>query len=143
MRDAAKRGNDEMTRTTRTSKMHKRVRWEGTYLPTFLPAHPKLADLTKNVTDNPNMSDMHTFLRSRMPYTILPPPGPPLSLDKDDNKIRMSGDIEYVQVGQRPRCRSSRHRPHCCPQRRRRRPSAAAIIPARAIRDSLSKRAAT
>lgn len=48
--------------------------------PAFLPAHPKLADPTGNVTDNPNTSDMHTFLRSRTPYTILPPP---LPLDKN------------------------------------------------------------
>lgn len=47
--------------------------------PAFLPAHPKLADPTGNVPDNPN-SDMHTFLRSRTPYTILPPP---LPQDKD------------------------------------------------------------
>jgi DNA-directed RNA polymerase, mitochondrial len=48
--------------------------------PAFLPAHPKLADTIGNVPDNPNTSDMHTFLRSRTPYTILPPP---LPLDKD------------------------------------------------------------
>jgi len=48
--------------------------------PAFLPAHPKLADSTGNVPDNPNTSDMHTFLRSRTPYTILPPP---LPLHKD------------------------------------------------------------
>ena len=44
--------------------------------PAFLPAHPKLADATGDVQDNPNTSDMHTFLRSRTPYTILPPPLP-------------------------------------------------------------------
>ncbi len=48
--------------------------------PAFLPAHPKLADPTGNVQGDSNMSDMHTFLRSRTPYTILPPP---LPLDKD------------------------------------------------------------
>src|SRR5882757_9288947 len=48
--------------------------------PAFLPAHPKLADATGNVPDNPNASDMHSFLRSRTPYTILPPP---LPQDKD------------------------------------------------------------
>ena len=44
--------------------------------PAFLPAHPKLADPTGNDQDNSDMSDMHTFLRSRTPYTILPPPRP-------------------------------------------------------------------
>jgi DNA-directed RNA polymerase len=48
--------------------------------PAFLPAHPKLADPTGNVPDNSNTSDMHTFLRTRTPYTILPPP---LPQDKD------------------------------------------------------------
>lgn len=44
--------------------------------PAFLPAHPKLADPTGNDQDNSDTSDMHTFLRSRTPYTILPPPRP-------------------------------------------------------------------
>lgn len=50
--------------------------------PAFLPSHPKLPDLTGNVQDNPNTSDMRTFLRSRTPYTILPPP---LPRDKDSD----------------------------------------------------------
>ena len=50
--------------------------------PAFLPAHPKFTDPEGNVTDNPNMSDMHSFLRSRTPYTILPPP---LPSDKDSD----------------------------------------------------------
>jgi DNA-directed RNA polymerase, mitochondrial len=50
--------------------------------PAFLPSHPKLVDLTGNVQDNPNTSDMQTFLRNRTPYTILPPP---LPLDKDSD----------------------------------------------------------
>jgi DNA-directed RNA polymerase, mitochondrial len=54
--------------------------------PAFLPAHPKLADPTGNVTDNPNTSDMRTFLRSRTPYTILPPPLP-LGKDSDLNDL--------------------------------------------------------
>jgi DNA-directed RNA polymerase len=54
--------------------------------PAFLPAHPKLADLTENVQDNPNTSDMQTFLRSRTPYTILPPPLP-LGRDSDLNDL--------------------------------------------------------
>jgi DNA-directed RNA polymerase len=52
--------------------------------PAFLPAHPKLADATGNVPDNTNTSDMHTFLRSRTPYTILPPP---LPKDSDLNDL--------------------------------------------------------
>jgi DNA-directed RNA polymerase, mitochondrial len=48
--------------------------------PAFLPAHPKFVDPTGNVQDNPDASDMNTFLRSRTPYTILPPP---LPQDKD------------------------------------------------------------
>jgi DNA-directed RNA polymerase, mitochondrial len=44
--------------------------------PAFLPALPKLADPTGNVQGDSNTSDMHTFLRSRTPYTILPPPLP-------------------------------------------------------------------
>jgi DNA-directed RNA polymerase, mitochondrial len=48
--------------------------------PAFLPAHPELADPTGNVPDNSNTSDMLTFLRTRTPYTILPPP---LPQDKD------------------------------------------------------------
>lgn len=50
--------------------------------PAFLPAHPKLVDPTGNVQDTPNASDMLTFLRSRTPYTILPPP---LPQDKDSD----------------------------------------------------------
>ena len=48
--------------------------------PAFLPSNQKLADPTENVPDNANASDMQTFLRSRTPYTILPPP---LPLDKN------------------------------------------------------------
>lgn len=48
--------------------------------PAFLPAHAKLPDATGNVTENTSTNDMHTFLRSRTPYTILPPP---LPRDKD------------------------------------------------------------
>lgn len=44
--------------------------------PAFLPAHPNLTDPTGNVSDDSNTSDMHAFLRSRTPYTILPPPLP-------------------------------------------------------------------
>lgn len=54
--------------------------------PAFLPAHPKLTDPTGNVPDNPNVSDMHTFLRSRTPYTILPPPLP-LDNDSEHNDL--------------------------------------------------------
>ena len=43
---------------------------------TFLPSHPKLTDPAGNVQSDPSTSDMHTFLRSRTPYTILPPPLP-------------------------------------------------------------------
>jgi DNA-directed RNA polymerase len=57
--------------------------------PAFLPAHPKLADATENDTDNPNTGDMHTFLRSRTPYTILPPP---LPHDKDSDL----NDLLYI-----------------------------------------------
>jgi DNA-directed RNA polymerase, mitochondrial len=41
--------------------------------PAFLPAHPKFANSSG---DDPSTSDMHTFLRSRTPYTILPTPLP-------------------------------------------------------------------
>jgi hypothetical protein len=44
--------------------------------PAFLPAHPKFDDPTKNVPDDPSNNNMHTFLQSRTPYTILPPPLP-------------------------------------------------------------------
>ena len=44
--------------------------------PAFLPALPKLADPTENVQSDPGASDMQAFLRSRTPYTILPPPLP-------------------------------------------------------------------
>jgi DNA-directed RNA polymerase, mitochondrial len=49
--------------------------------PAFLPAHPQLAAPTGNVPDNPT-SDLHAFLRTRTPYTILPPP---LPMDKDSD----------------------------------------------------------
>jgi DNA-directed RNA polymerase, mitochondrial len=41
--------------------------------PAFLPAHP---NLSSSSGDDPNASNMHTFLRSRTPYTILPTPLP-------------------------------------------------------------------
>ena len=44
--------------------------------PAFLPALPKLADSTENAQSDPGASDMQAFLRSRTPYTILPPPLP-------------------------------------------------------------------
>ena len=50
--------------------------------PAFLPAHPNLADPTGNDPEKQNTSDMFSFLRSRTPYTILPPP---LPLDKDSD----------------------------------------------------------
>ncbi|KAI9511241.1 DNA/RNA polymerase [Russula earlei] len=43
--------------------------------PAFLPALPKLADPQGALQDH-NTSDMHGFLRTRTPYTILPPPLP-------------------------------------------------------------------
>ncbi|KAI0255570.1 DNA/RNA polymerase [Lactifluus subvellereus] len=47
--------------------------------PAFLPAHPNLADSSGSVQGDPSASNMQTFLRTRTPYTILPPP---LPLDK-------------------------------------------------------------
>jgi DNA-directed RNA polymerase, mitochondrial len=42
--------------------------------PAFLPAHPNLPDSTGN--DDSITSNMHIFLLSRTPYTVLPPPLP-------------------------------------------------------------------
>ena len=42
----------------------------------FLLALPKLADSIENAQSDPGASDMQAFLRSHMPYTILPPPLP-------------------------------------------------------------------
>ena len=44
--------------------------------PAFLPAHPRLPESMGNVQGDPGTSDMHTFLRNRTPYTILPAPLP-------------------------------------------------------------------
>jgi DNA-directed RNA polymerase, mitochondrial len=44
--------------------------------PAFLPAHPNLADSIGNIQDDSSASNMQTFLRTRTPYTILPPPLP-------------------------------------------------------------------
>ena len=44
--------------------------------PAFLPAHPKLPDSVGVLQGDPSTSDMRSFLRTRTPYTILPPPLP-------------------------------------------------------------------
>lgn len=44
--------------------------------PAFLPALPNLADPSGNVQGDPTASDMHSFLRTRTPYTLIPPPLP-------------------------------------------------------------------
>ena len=44
--------------------------------PAFLPALPKLTDSTSDALGDYSTSDMHTFLRTRTPYTILPTPLP-------------------------------------------------------------------
>ena len=44
--------------------------------PAFLPALPSLADPAGNLPGDPAASDMHSFLRTRTPYTMLPPPLP-------------------------------------------------------------------
>lgn len=44
--------------------------------PAFLPAHPRLADSAGAPQDDPNTSDMRSFLRTRTPYMVLPPPLP-------------------------------------------------------------------
>ena len=44
--------------------------------PAFLPAHPKFVESTGSIQGDPSTSDMHTFLRTRTPYMILPPPLP-------------------------------------------------------------------
>lgn len=43
--------------------------------PAFLPAHPRLPESTGDAQGDPG-NDMHTFLRNRTPYTILPAPLP-------------------------------------------------------------------
>lgn len=44
--------------------------------PAFLPAHPELPDSVGALQADPNMSDMRSFLHTRTPYMILPPPLP-------------------------------------------------------------------
>ncbi|KAF8269611.1 DNA/RNA polymerase [Lactarius quietus] len=44
--------------------------------PAFLPALPTPADPAGNVQDDQTTSDMHSFLRTRTPYMMLPPPLP-------------------------------------------------------------------
>jgi DNA-directed RNA polymerase, mitochondrial len=44
--------------------------------PAFLPAHPNLPNTPGKVQDDAITSNMLTFLRSRTPYTVLPPPLP-------------------------------------------------------------------
>jgi DNA-directed RNA polymerase, mitochondrial len=44
--------------------------------PAFLLAHPKLADSTGAASSDSSTSDMRSFLLTRTPYTILPPPLP-------------------------------------------------------------------
>ncbi|KAI9461958.1 DNA/RNA polymerase [Lactarius psammicola] len=44
--------------------------------PAFLPALPNLAEPAGNVQDDPATSDMHSFLLTRTPYTVLPTPLP-------------------------------------------------------------------
>lgn len=44
--------------------------------PAFLPALPTHADPASNVQDDPAASDVHSFLRTRTPYMVLPPPLP-------------------------------------------------------------------
>jgi len=44
--------------------------------PAFLPAHPKFVESTGSIQGDSSTSDMHTYLRTRTPYTILPPPLP-------------------------------------------------------------------
>ncbi|KAH8982235.1 DNA/RNA polymerase [Lactarius akahatsu] len=44
--------------------------------PAFLPALPNHADPSSNVQDDTTTNDMHSFLRTRTPYMVLPPPLP-------------------------------------------------------------------
>ena len=44
--------------------------------PAFLLAHPKLSDSAGTTQSDSSTSDMHSFLLTRTPYTILPPPLP-------------------------------------------------------------------
>lgn len=44
--------------------------------PAFLLAHPKIADSTGATPSDSSTSDMRSFLLTRTPYTILPPPLP-------------------------------------------------------------------
>ncbi|KAI9430871.1 DNA/RNA polymerase [Lactarius indigo] len=63
------------TPTKRSSAPALETRIPDSY-PAFLPALPNLADHASNTQGDPAASDMHSFLRSRTPYTVIPPPLP-------------------------------------------------------------------